>query len=155
MGARVFRICALLLALLACGQPLVPRHLAGLSRSKLLTGRPAVELLRQLHQGRFQPPGAVVAEYGHGRLTLYLALFKSPAEAKAALEAMTEAMAHSRSFAPPRPQRDEPQRFLTVGPGGHHLFWRSENKVYWLAGDPERVFAAAGELPAPPPGVWL
>lgn len=152
---KSFPIFVPLLVLATCGQPLVPRHLAGLSRGKVLTGKPAVELLRQMHQGRFQPPNAVVAEYGNGRLTLYLALFNSPAQAKAALEAMTEAMAHSRSFSPPRPHRNEPQRFLTVGPGGHHLFWRSENKVYWLAGEPERVFAGAQELPAPPPGVWL
>lgn len=152
---RFFRALAVLLLLAACGQPPVPRTLAGLPRSKVLAGRKAIELLRQMHQGRFQPPNAVVAEYGQGRLRLYLAFFPSPTDARAALQAMTEAMARSRSFSSPRPQRENPQRFLTVGPGGHHLFWRAANRVYWLAGEPERVFAAAQELPAPAPGVWL
>lgn len=152
---KFFRVTAVLFLLAACGKPEVPRTLAGLSRSKVLVGRRATEMLRQMHQGRFQPPDAVIAEYGNGRLNLYLARFPSPAEAKGALQSMTEALAQSASFSPPRPQREQPQRFLTVGPGGHHLFWRVANKVYWLAGEPERVFKAADELPSPPPGVWL
>ncbi len=152
---RVCLLVSLLLVLAACAQPPAPRTLAGLPRTQVLAGRRATELLRQMHGGRFQPPHAVVAEYGRGRLNLYLAVFPSAAEARAALRAMTEAMAKGSAFSPPRPQREQPQRFLTVGPGGHHLFWRADNKVYWLAGEPERVFAAAEELPQPAPGVWL
>lgn len=152
---RVLWPFVVLLLVASCGKPEVPHSLAGLTRSKVLVGQRAAELLRQMHQGRFQPPNAVVAEYGKGRLSLYLAFFPSPTEATAALQAMTKAMARNASFSPPRPQRENPQRFLTVGPGGHHLFWRAANKVYWLAGEPQRVFAAAEELPSPAPGVWL
>lgn len=153
--SKTLRVLAVALALAACGQPLLPRRLAGLARGKVITGRPAVQLLQDMHGGRVKPPHAAVAEYGGGRLTLYVAIFRSPAEAIGSLEDMTRAMEGSDEFSSPRPLREEPQRFLTVGPGGHHLFWRSGARVFWLAGDPESVFAAASELPPPPRGVLL
>lgn len=152
---RAFSLLVLLLLLAACGQPLVPRRLAGLARTKVIVGRQAVQLLGDMHGGRFQPPNAVVVEYGRGRLVLYLAIFPSSNEATASVQNMARALEKSGEFSSPRPLREEPQRFLTVGPGGHHLFWRSGAKVYWVAGDPDSVFAASQELPPPAPGLWL
>lgn len=148
-------VMAVVLALTACGQPLAPRRLADLLRTRVIAGRPAVQLLTDMHGGRFRPPNAVVAEYGRGRLTLYVAVFQGPTEAMASLREMVAALEKTDEFSPPRPLREDPHRYLTVGPGGHHLFWRSEAKVYWLAGEPEAVFAAVSELPPPPRGLLL
>ncbi|MCS7181932.1 MAG: hypothetical protein NZ869_02325 [Thermoanaerobaculum sp.] len=155
MRARRSVIALFLLGLIACGQPPAPRSLAGLARTRVWAGRQAIALLEDLHGGRFRPPQAVVAEYGRGTMTLYVAIFASDGAASATLQRMVRVMEHSPEFTPPRPQREEPQRFLTVGPGGHHLFWRSGRKVYWLAGEPERVFIAIQELPPPAPGLVL
>ncbi len=144
-----------LLLLAACAQPAVPRRLAQLSRTKVVTGARAVALLAQLHGGRVRVPWAAVAEYGRGRLTLYLARFPSREEAHQALQRMVAGMAQNRQFSQPRWQSRETQRYLTVGPGGHHLFWRADTSIYWLAGQPEAVFAGAEELPPPPSGLLL
>lgn len=144
-----------LLLLAACAQPAVPRRLAQLPRTKLVTGARAVALLAQLHGGKVRVPWAAVAEYGRGRLALYLARYPSREEAHQALQRMVAGIAHSGQFSEPRWQSRETQRYLTVGPGGHHLFWRAETSIYWLAGVPEAVLAAAKELPPPPSGLLI
>jgi hypothetical protein len=143
------------LLLTSCTKPLAPRRLAHLPRTKLVTGAQAVALLAQMHQGRLQPPQAEVATYGGNRLTLYVARFASAHQAQQALERMLKGLDRSSQFSPPRLQGADQQRYVTLGPGGHHLFWRSQLAIYWLAGEPAAVFAASEELPAPARGATI
>jgi hypothetical protein len=55
-----------------------------------------------------------------------------------------------------KPQRDDlrPDRWFTVGPGGHHVLWVSGSTVYWLAGYPGLLDRAMAQLPAPSHGEW-
>ncbi|MGQ9752265.1 MAG: hypothetical protein ACUVRE_06465 [Thermoanaerobaculaceae bacterium] len=137
----------------ACAPPAVPARLAGLPRTKLIGGARAVHLMSTIHGGRFRPPRAVVAEYGSGKLLLYVATFHSPEEARQAVEKMLKTLGANREFSPPRALEPGVMRWLTVGPGGHHLFWRSARQVFWLAGEPEAVFSALEGLPSPPKGL--
>ncbi|MGC8916762.1 MAG: hypothetical protein ACP5NF_07275 [Thermoanaerobaculum sp.] len=152
---KALRLWVFAWALATCAKPPAPSRLAGLARTRLVAGPRAVALLRDMHGGRFAPPQAVVAEYGGGQLTLYVAMFASGSEAERSLAAMRRALGRSGSFSEPRLLFQDPNRFLTVGPGGHHLFWRAENRVFWLAGNPDRVFAATSELPPPAPGLRI
>lgn len=137
----------------ACAPPEVPGKLAGLPRTKFLGGARAVHFMSTIHAGRFRPPRAAVAEYGSGKLLLYVATFHSQEEARQAMEKMLKTLGANREFSRPRALEPGVMRWLTVGPGGHHLFWRSTNQVFWLAGEPESVFSAVGELPSPPKGL--
>jgi len=145
-------LAAALAAAAACAPSPAPSRLAGLPRTAVMAGQRAVKLLAEMHGGRFRPEKALVAEYGKGRLTLYLARFSSATGAQAALERMLRGLAASPQFSSPAKQQDG--RYLVVGPGGHHLFWRAGEAIYWVAGEPALVFDAAGELPAPPQGHW-
>lgn len=137
----------------ACAAPTVPGRLAGLPRTKLIGGTRAVQLMSTIHGGRFRPPRAVVAEYGSGKLLLYVAFFHSPEHARQALERMLIMLEKNLEFSPPRALEPGIMRWLTVGPGGHHLFWRSASQVFWLAGEPEAVLSAFKRLPSPPKGL--
>lgn len=137
----------------ACAPPEVPGKLAGLPRTKLIGGARAVNLMTAIHGGRFRPPRAVVAEYGSGKLLLYVAFFNSPEEAWQAVEKMLKTLGKDHDFSPPRALEPEVMRWLTVSSGAHHLFWRSARQVLWLAGEPEALFSALEQLPAPPKGL--
>lgn len=149
---RLSLLVSALLAVAACSPSPAPNQLAGLPRTAVVAGQKAVKLLSQMHDGRFRPEQALVAEYDEGRLTVYLARFASPSGAQQALERMLRGLTASRQFSPPGKLQDG--RYLVVGPGGHHLFWRTGQAIYWVAGEPALVFQAAEELPAPKQGRW-
>ena len=146
---------AVLLA--ACARAPVPARLGGLARSRVWQGERAARLVEELHGRAVAPASSTVAEYGRGgELRLYLSSFPDGAEANRILAAMlTRLESGDTPFTPPRELREQPGRWFTVGPGGHHALWAVGSSVYWLTGDPLRLQQATAELPAPPTGAWI
>jgi hypothetical protein len=154
---RWFVALALVSALLAsCGRAPLPPRLAGLTRTRVWSGASAARLVAELHGKQVAPPASTVAEYGtRGELRVYLAHFANGASARQALRGMLAGLASgATAFSPPREESGAPGRWSTVGPGGHHLLWMCDSTLYWVAGDPDHVLRAAGELPAPSTGRW-
>jgi hypothetical protein len=140
----------------ACAKPAVPVRLGGLVRSKVLTGERAVRAIGTLHGSAVAPQRSFVADYGRrSELKLYVSHFPGPAGAQRAMSAMLAGLRGGRTpFRPPRRDDRWPDRWFTVGPGGHHVVWLSGSSVYWLAGAPDRLERAMEELPAPSRGEW-
>jgi hypothetical protein len=149
-------VLAVLMLAGACAKPAVPTRLGGLVRSKVLTGGRAARKIAALHGREVAPRTSVVAEYGRsGALHLYVSEFAGPAAAQRAMTAMLAGL-HSGRLSFHAPQRDDlrPDRWFTVGPGGHHVLWVSGSRVYWLAGYPGLFDGAMAQLPAPSHGEW-
>jgi hypothetical protein len=140
----------------ACAKPAVPARLGGLVRSKVLTGERAAKAIGALHGRDVAPRTSVVAEYGRsGALHLYVSEFAGPAATQRALTAMLAGLGGGRTpFRAPRRDDLRPDRWFTVGPGGHHVLWVSGSSVYWLAGHPGLLDRAMAQLPAPSHGEW-
>jgi hypothetical protein len=140
----------------ACGRAPLPARLGGLARTKVWQGERAARLVEELHGKAVAPVSSAVAEYGRaGELRLYLSSFPDGAEANRTLAAMLVRLESGETpFMPPRELRDQPGRWFTVGPGGHHALWAAGSSVYWLTGDPLHLQRAAAELPSPPTGAW-
>ena len=141
---------------IACSPAQVPRHLAGLHRTRVWTGASAARLVSRLHDRAMAQANTAVADYGaRSELRLYLSTFPDNTAALAALDAMLRGIHTGKTpFAPPQEQQGMPGRWVTYGPGGHQMLWVSHCQLYWLQGDAETVERAAGELPAPLAGVW-
>ena len=148
---------ALAVALAACARGPLPARLGGLARSRVWQGERAARLVEELQGRAVAPARSTVAEYGRaGELRLYLSRFPDGAEANRILAAMLARLESGDTpFTPPRELREQPGRWLTVAPGGHHALWAAGATVYWLTGDPLRLQQAASELPAPPTGAWI
>ena len=146
---------AVLLA--GCARAPVPVRLGGLTRGKVVQGERAARLVEELHGRDVAPLTSTVAEYGRGaELRLYLSRFPDGAAANRVLAAMLARLESGETpFMPPRELRDQPGRWFTVGPGGHHALWAAGDSVYWLTGDPLHLQRAVAELPAPPTGAWI
>lgn len=143
-----------LVALVACGQAPLPPRLAGLPRARVLAGEAARRHLAQLHGRDVAPLDSLVAEYGRGRLRVYVSRYRDSFAAQRALERMLAGLRRGESpFANPTPDPAVPGRWATVGLGAHHLLWAAGRAVYWLEGDPEAVFKAAQQLPTPTVGL--
>ena len=140
----------------ACAKPAVPVRLGGLVRSKVLTGERAAKAIGTLHGLDVAPERSFVVDYGRrGELRLYVSHFAGAAGAQRALSAMLAGLQGGATpFRPPRRDRRWPDRWFTVGPGGHHAVWVSGASVYWLTGAPARLERAMDELPAPAHGEW-
>jgi hypothetical protein len=140
----------------SCARPPLPSRLAGLPRTRLYTGLRAVRMLNELHTRPLAPHSAAVAVYGRGgELRVWLARFADGTEAQQVLHSMVgELQSDSSPFSPPRQQREHPNRFYTVGPGGHNVFWVAGDGVYWLEARPDLIDGALAGLPAPPAGSW-
>ncbi len=149
-------LAAAILALTACAQPPLPSRLAGLHRTRLYTGQRALRMLGELHARRLAPKSAVVGVYGRqGELRVWLARFADGEEAHQVLRAMLERLdSGGTSFSAPRQQREWPNRFFSLGPGAHNVFWVADDAVYWLEGPPVYIDPALADLPAPPSGTW-
>ncbi len=145
----------LALVLVACARSPLPIRLAGLHRARVWTGESAARLIAEMHGRDVAPRQSVVAEYGtQGELRAFVSVYTNDEEAARVLTRMLEAMRYgSTPFIPPRAQGTS-GRWVTFGPGGHHLLWVSRSRLYWLQGLPDAVEQAATELPAPTPGVW-
>ena len=141
---------------LACSQVGVPRRLAGLHRTRVWTGASAARLVSRLHDKAVAPASSAVADYGTAsELRLYLSTFSDNGSALAALDAMLRGIRNGRMrFSATHEDAESPGRWVTFGAGGHHMFWVSDSRLYWLQGDPETMRRAASELPAPLSGVW-
>ena len=155
-GASVVALLVVAILAAACAQAPLPGRLAGLTRTRLYTGLRAVRMLNELHTHSLAPHSAAVGVYGRGgELRVWLARFADGAEAQQVLRSMVgELQSDSSPFSPPRQQRDHPNRFYTVGPGGHHVFWVAGDGVYWLEARPDLIDGALEGLPGPPAGSW-
>ncbi len=113
-------------------------------------------MIGKLHGKVVAPRTSMVADYGRrGELRVYFSQFSDDASAARALDAMLVGMSTGRTpFARPQKEPGGTGRWVTFGPGGHHLLWVSKGCVYWLQGAPGTVEDAAAELPAPTMGVW-
>jgi len=141
---------------LACSRIAVPRRLAGLHRTRVWTGASAARLVARLHDRGVAPTTSAVADYGPGNeLRLYLSTFPDTGAAMAAFDAMVLGIRTGRTpFTAIREDLELPGRWVTYGPGGHHMLWVSDRRLYWLQGEPDTVRRAASELPAPLTGTW-
>jgi hypothetical protein len=122
----------------------------------VLTGARAARVIGALHGRDVAPQRSLVAHYGRrGELKLYVSHFPGPAGAQRAMSAMLAGLRGGRTpFRPPRRDDRWPDRWFTVGPGGHHVVWLSGSSVYWLAGYPGLLDRAMAELPPPSHGDW-
>ena len=159
-GVRTAGVAAAVVVLAmaaACAKPAVPVRLGGLGRAKVLTGERAAKAIGTLHGSDVAPQRSFVADYGRrGELRLYVSDFAGAAGAQRALSAMLAGLQGGGTpFRPPRRDRRWPDRWFTIGPGGHHAVWVSGASVYWLAGAPARLERAMDELPAPAHGEWI
>jgi len=144
----------LLLALLpavACSSPpreLTPPQLAALPRTRLDQGDAARQAIGHLHGKDVAPIESAVAMYGEGgRLVLFASRFADAPAAERTLHTMLERMAPGGTpFSPPVADPAQPGAWLTVGPGGHHALWASDDVVFWLQGDPAALDAARRQL---------
>ena len=143
-----------LAALLAgCGQSPLPPRLADLPRARVLAGEPARRHLARLHGRDVAPPDSLVAEYGGGRLRVYLARYSDAVTAQRQLERMLAGLRRGHSpFTRPAPDPHARGRWTTVGLDAHHVLWATGRTVFWLEGEPTVVFRAADQLPPPNPG---
>jgi hypothetical protein len=155
--ASAAAVAAVVIALAgACAKPAVPVRLGGLARSKVMTGPRAARAIAALHGRDVAPHTSTVARYGRaGELHLYVSDFAGPAGAQRALTAMLAGLQSGRSsFRAPRRDDLRPDRWFTIGPGGHHVLWVSGSSVYWLAGYPGLLDRAMAQLPPPSHGEW-
>ncbi len=146
----------LLVTLAACARPPLPIRLAGLHRNRVWTGTRAATMIGEIHGKQVVPTSSMVADYGtNGELRVYLSLYADETQAFRVLERMLKGIGSGNTpFAPPRQEPGGTGRWLTFGPGGHHLLWVSRGRVYWLQGLPDAVQGAAAELPKPSSGSW-
>lgn len=143
-------------ALTSCGRPLLPPRLAALPRTEWARGAKAAQGLAALHGRQVAPATSAFAEYGRGRLRLWLSIYPDDAQARRAVEAMLSGIAGGRTpFSPPRQERAWGSRWFVFGPGGHNLIWANSHTVYWLQGEPDLLSRAIEELPAPPAGLAI
>jgi hypothetical protein len=143
-------------SLAACARAPLPNRLAGMHRTRAWTGERAARLIAELHGKQVAPRSSMVADYGaRGELRVYVSLYQDDAEASGVLGRMIGGMRSGHTpFSPPQQESAGAGRWLTFGPGGHHLLWVSEGRLYWLQGLPDAVQGAAAELPKPSPGTW-
>jgi hypothetical protein len=141
---------------LACSRVPTPPHLAGLHRTAVVTGARAERLATWMHPATVAPLSTTIADYGRrGELRLYLSTFPNQESAFRAFDAMIQGIrAGDTAFRVLREDPALPGRWVTYGPGGHHMIWVSRRQLFWLQGDPETVERAAAELPAPLIGSW-
>jgi len=147
-------VSTLLLALLpalACSSPpreLTPPQLAALPRTRLEQGDAARQAIGHLHGKAVAPIESAVATYGEpGRLVLFASRFADAPAAERTLRTMLDRMAPGGTpFSPPVADPAQPGAWLTVGPGGHHALWASDDVVFWLQGDPAALDAARRQL---------
>jgi hypothetical protein len=144
------------LALASCGEAPLPPRLAGLRRGRVISGLRAVRMIAQLHGDRVVPPAAMIADYGsRGQLRVWLARYRDAGEAERVLSLMVARLGSQGSpFSRPFEAPGLPRRWFTTGLGGHHLFWAAGASIYWVAGEPDLLEAAASELPQPARGNW-
>lgn len=126
---------ALLLALLlaACSAPAdPPRELSGLARTRVASGDSALAEVRMLHGRSLTLAWASVAEYGDGRVTLWVA---GVSDADAALRDMTARIARGRSPFTPTGERVRHGRrvWLLEGMGQRHAYFGAGRRVVWVA----------------------
>ncbi len=142
--------------LAACARTPLPKRLGGLVRTRVWSGESAARLMEELHGRSVAPASSAVAEYGRaGQLRVYRSRFADPAAAHGTLVRMLGRLETGDTpFSPPRELREYPGHWFTVGPGGHHALWESDESVYWLTGDPDMLQRAVEELPAASSGHW-
>jgi len=142
--------------LTSCGRPVLPPRLAALPRTEWARGAKAAQGLAALHGRQVAPATSAFAEYGRGRLRLWLSIYPDDAQARRAVEAMLSGISTGGTpFSPPRQERAWGSRWFIFGPGGHNLVWSNKDTVYWLQGEPDLLGRAIDELPAPPAGLAI
>lgn len=156
MQARAAALLALAAVLAGCGEAPLPPRLADLTRARVLAGEQARRHLARLHGRDVAPSASIVAEYGHGRLRVYLSRFSDAVTAQRELERMLAGLRRGRSpFTTPAGDPTARGRWTSVGLDAHHVLWAAGRTVFWLEGDPAVVFRAADQLPQPTGGTVL
>jgi hypothetical protein len=140
----------------ACARVMVPPHLGGLARERVVVGEHAAKMIAAMHGKSVAPRDSAIAEYGtRGELRLYLSRYRDRDEAREVLARMVNRMASGATpFSPPSSQGAMQGRYLTFGPGGHNVLWVAGATLYWLQGGAGNIERAFPELPAPAAGTW-
>ncbi len=127
---------------------LPPRELDGQPLVQLQRGKEAVRAINRLHRTAIEIVDGYVATYGRGQeqVVVWRARARSEAKARDLANAMTQKMAASPIFSPPR-TLSVGGRFLyfTVGAGMRNYYWVSGRDVYWVgivSGREENVIEA-------------
>jgi len=156
-AARLATLALLAVTVAACGQAPLPPRLGGLRRSRVWTGERAARMISELHGKRVAPVNSTIAEYGKdGRLRVWLSRYPDPSHAQRAFAAMLARLGSGdAAFTKPRQEPDDPGRWFTVGPGGHHVLWASGASIYWVQADPGLLERALLELPGPSRSLWI
>lgn len=153
MRAKAAALLVLAWTLASCGPSPLPPRLADLPRGRVLAGEQARRHLARLHSRDVAPADSLIAEYGDGRLRVYLSRYSDAVVAQRQLERMLAGLRRGDSpFTRPAPDPHARGRWTTVGLDAHHVLWAAGRTVFWLEGEPAAVFRAADQLPPPTPG---
>lgn len=124
----------------------LPPMLAGLPLVEEQSGPEAAQNIAHLHQQTFPLSGAAVGTYGDTSSSATLWVSESPLGPLAANmeQAMEEAIAAGNSPFLPVGTREVERRLVRVltGMGQTHFYFRSDNRVVWLAVDETLAEAA-------------
>lgn len=141
-----------ILTLLAFSRPPspvpVPSRVAGVPLRAHLFGQEAADEIVRLHRSRFPLTGAAVAVYGETTAILWVGQTWGDGGAQVLLWWMTRAI--ERSDSPFRPVGQRRVRDVLVyelrGMGQTHFYFRVEDRIYWLAVDPDLAGRGLQEL---------
>ena len=115
----------------------VPREIAGLPLTQLITGQDAIESIQQLHGKEFPLVDGAVAIYGDRSVILWVSDAGSISAAADLAELMKIRIAEGRSPFEELGSFGLDNFFIyeLEGMGQAHYYWQSGNLVLWLAAD--------------------
>ena len=127
----------------------LPDQVAGLQRSRYMTGREAAVEFRQLHGEQFPVTSGAVGMYGgNHEITLWVAGTPINFVASQLLEAMHRKISEGSSpFTEVDTFQDRGRKvYVLTGMGQKHYYFRSKNLVIWLASEPAVANEALSQI---------
>lgn len=121
------------------GEATLPASLADLSLAQATTGWPATVEIARLHRQEFPLTSGALGVYGEGRqVTLWVAGAPLELLAERMLAEMRARIAEGESPFTPAGERRDGERpvYELDGLGQKHFYFRSGDRLIWLAADP-------------------